>query len=110
MTVDPEFPDRPQHPDFWAMVAAVQRHDEAANAEAVLAEAGIDVGSLTYMARQRALRATQLGLVPDSKDDLILTMASVWFDAFLVGLSMGKERAVKQVLEEGSDGNRRGLK
>lgn len=109
MTVDPEFPDRPQHPDFWAMSRAVVSIDKEVDGgktvEQVLNEARIDTDSLVYMARQRALRMAQAFPNPDA--ELLARLASVWIDAFLAGLAVGDERAVTQVLEKGSDGNRR---
>ena len=113
MTVDPEFPNRPQHPDFWAMSRSVVERDRAVDESGdlgkVLDEANVDTDSLLYMARQRALRMIQNTPTPETDEELMVSMASLWMDAFLVGLDVGSEKAVTQVLEKGSDGNRRGI-
>lgn len=102
--VDPEFPDRPQHPDFWAMSRAVIEKDKEVDGgksiEQVLDEASIDTDSLIYMARQRSLMMARA--IPEATDETIARLASVWIDAFLTGLAVGDERA-----EKGTDGNRR---
>ena len=60
MTYDPNFPDRPQHPDFDVLSQAVIRTDGLADkgltVQDIFILAGLDFDSILYMAQQRALR------------------------------------------------------
>ena len=97
MEYDPAFPDRPQTEDFDLMLEAVLKLDGAADAgldpEDIFILAGIDSRSVTYMARQRALRAQQL---PDGD----LKTAAAWVDGFMLGLHVAR-------LRDSQDGSRR---
>lgn len=94
---DPDFPDRPQHPDFMAMSEVVRNNDTMLEGEGFNFEqfvnAQIDLDSLMYMARGRVwLAARERNELPSTGVELAEQM-SLWLDAFLVGLQLGKERA-----------------
>jgi hypothetical protein len=83
---DPDYPDRPPHQDYWRMVAAVNKTDAYAVEDGlalaeILAKVGVDQQSLTYMARQRALR---MGL--DLDLDQAAIAVTLWVDAFTAGM------------------------
>lgn len=107
--IDPNFPNRPQHPDFWDMVSAVTTLDEAGDAgtpiEQISARYGIDFDSLVYMANQRALRAEKLFV--NSPAPMQAKYSANFIDGFMAGVLVGQRKAVTQVLNEGDDGNRR---
>ena len=101
---DPQFPNRPQHVDFWRMAAAVKVNDhiaESGDMERLFAE--VDHRSLMYMAEQRALRAMDKFPEPD-----LTTMSSVWLDGFMAALRFAESRA-EAVFNEPApvEGNRR---
>lgn len=91
---DPRFPDRPQHPDFWKMVAAMNYLDGEAleggrSAEDILSQYA-DPASVAYLARQRMLRALGDGIM-----DPRAVALSLYVDAFALGcqFTMDKELA-----------------
>jgi hypothetical protein len=85
---DSNFPNRPDHPDFWLLSRLVCQLDERSDRGGpdefarILAEY-IDPASLTYMAEQRALRARLVG-APDM---------ALYFDAFVLGVAAERARA-----------------
>ncbi len=84
-----DFPDRPDHPDFWLMAECVQDVDEAADDGIALERiiGNVDINSLVYMASQRALRIK----VPGG-----LTLAHAaggWIDGFTAGINFQKRRS-----------------
>lgn len=103
---DPNFPDRPDHPDFWEMVDAVQEMDNLADSgegsiQAFFEVMGFDADSLAYMARQRGLRAVRV--FPDSGDQ-VRGMGASWMDGFMTAMVMMRHRqsAEVEVMLEGS--------
>lgn len=81
---DPQFPERPQHPDFHRLMDAVNYLDGESSegnrpAHEVAAEL-IDVDSLDYMAMQRAKMMSRLTGVP------VHVLASIWMDSFCAGV------------------------
>lgn len=95
---DPNFPDRPDHPDFWRLAAAVQDSDHEADSgqsvEDILARFA-DPASVRYMATQRAMRAmVALGNRATAKEvDAIIQ--STWLDAFTAGLRFQAQTAAQ---------------
>jgi len=79
---------RPDHPDFWKLSEVLLSMDAETDTpggfEKAVADANVDVASLTYVALQRARRA-YLG------DDPAVTMAfcAVWLDGFIAGQRYG---------------------
>lgn len=93
---DPQFPDRPDHADFWALAAVLQDFDSAADdgtSFARLASPVIDPESLVYMASQRAMRAAEL------TDGVQLKAA--WMDGFMAGALFQKRRGTVDPSAEG---------
>lgn len=90
---DPNYPERPNHPDFWVLSRIIIDQDKRAEGHAVPFEEMIarvvDVKSVTYMASQRALRAA--GAVVPSRYTLARLQA-VWLDAFLAGAAYQAEK------------------
>jgi hypothetical protein len=86
------FPNRPDHPDFWLMAECVQDVDAAADdgiaMERIIGK--VDMRSLAYMASQRALR---IKIPPGG-----LTVAAAgagWIDGFMAGVNFQKRRSVE---------------
>lgn len=96
MNPDPNFPDRPDHPDFWRLSAAVCGNDaEADNGKAVgdiIAEV-IDPASLYYMLKQRVMRAN--AMLPGGAEPGV-----EWLDGFMAGVRYAEASTAQ-------DGNRR---
>jgi len=89
---DPNFPDRPEHPDFWGLSEIITTMDDTADTKGphiVWQEDGVDITSLTYMARQRALRAKNLLVGATEKEKLTI----MWLDAFTAGLRFARKQA-----------------
>lgn len=84
------FPNRPDHPDFWLMAEIVQDLDAAADDRIALERilGPVDAASLAYMAEQRGLRAAMFL----SRDRMNLAMAAAWVDAFKAGMEFQKRR------------------
>ena len=81
---DPDFPDRPQHPDFHRLMEAVNYLDgettEGGRDAFEVASEVIDVESLVYMAVQRARRVSGVTGLPE------VPLASLYLDAFVTGV------------------------
>lgn len=109
-TMDPDVPYRPDHPDFWTLSRIINEMDDRSMEEEnsvsnVLVPVGVDPASVTYMARQRALRAEEQ--LEDAS--LYEKLAILWLDAFTAGALYAQEKAptVTQLLDESIDGSRR---
>lgn len=86
---DPDFPDRPQHRDYWRLVNAVNYFDGEAleggkDVDEIIGSM-IDTASVTYMARQRALRLAQATGLPEGP------AAGLWIDAFICGVKFQQD-------------------
>lgn len=90
---DPQFPNRPDHPDFWLMSKVVTQHDDLCDT-GTEEEGGfaktiqVDIASLGYMAGQRTKRA--IDLLQDNPVDGIKALphevgVMLWMDAFTAG-------------------------
>ena len=92
---------RPDHPDFVRLVEIINEQDDHATANltdsakyaAHLAHFA-DPESVTYMAMQRALRASYMG------GSMAGAMMTLWLDAFMAGY----QYAAAKPTEEGADG------
>lgn len=75
-----DFPDRPDHPDFWKLSEIVLQLDGRAMEDesdfASTLASMMDPKSLCYMARQRAMRLLERGLV---------SLTSLYIDGFAAG-------------------------
>lgn len=82
---DPQFPNRPDHPDFWMISQALIDTDAQAEGKqetfADLVGRYVDPESLTYAATQRALRMTG----PAGDPAMRRAFATLWMDAFVAG-------------------------
>ena len=87
----PDFPGRPDHPDFWLLSQAVLDQDGQADAgqpvDDILARR-IDPDSAVYMAMQRALR-----IDPASQQQL----AAAWIDGLLIGMAFQYLKAAQDI-------------
>jgi hypothetical protein len=99
---DEQHPDRPTHPDFLKLAQIVTQFDDLADKGMDLMDVailkGLDMASLVYMAKQRALRAkTAYNPVdfPNSNEET--RMAASWLDGFMAGQDFG---ATKTKIEE----------
>jgi hypothetical protein len=89
---DPRFPDRPQHPDFWRLVSAVNYLDGEATegdrpTQDILAQY-VDGDSLVYLAQQRFLRALEAMGDDLNVQDFGLVL---YMDAFCLGVQFTRE-------------------
>jgi hypothetical protein len=86
---DPDFPDRPQHPDFHRLMGVVAYLDgeatEGGRDSLQVAGEVVDVDSLVYMALQRARRAAALTGLPEQ------VLAAVYLDGFVAGARFESE-------------------
>jgi hypothetical protein len=89
MFVDPRFPNRPQHPNFWAMVEAVNYLDGQAGEGGVpppeIVRQFVDPESLLYLANQRVLRGAEVRPELLTDIDLRAMCMALWVDAFALG-------------------------
>ena len=87
----PDFPGRPDHPDFWLLSQAVLDQDGQADVgqpvDDILARR-IDPDSAVYMAMQRALR-----IDPASQPQL----AAAWIDGLLIGMAFQYLKAAQDI-------------
>ena len=88
MFLDPRFPDRPQHPDFWRLIEVILRLDGevtegARPIDEVMAET-VDSGSLIYAAKQRAL------MLANGSPEGMAVLTALWAEAFLAGAEFQK--------------------
>lgn len=97
MAKDPLYPDRPDHPDFWALSRAVIALDEAAeerNSDSAWIEVlakYVNPESLFYVIDQRWLR-----LVNDPRTHTAQkanVMKAAWIDGFIAAMKFMEERA-----------------
>jgi hypothetical protein len=92
---DPRFPQRPQHPDFWAIVDAVNHLDARATEDKqplpqILNElVDVDEESLTYIATMRAIKAVELLHLPSRFES---ALASTFINAFSTGVLFQRNR------------------
>lgn len=95
-----QFPNRPNHPDFWRLSEIVLQLDAAVLEDGVTVdsevEKEIDVASLNYMAEQTALRVLQVlvdqvppplrpAVVPGMMQELVPLIDAAWKSGFVVG-------------------------
>jgi hypothetical protein len=111
---DPAHPDRPQHEDFWKMSEIVRRTDALADQTEELdfldmTLAGVDVGSVQYMARQRVERAVSRIPFPTDQEARRAEDYAAYMDGFLLGYQLAKKNApqIQQLLDESIDGQHR---
>lgn len=76
---NPEFPNRPDHPDFRSLSLVVQSMDATSQDIQATITKYIDEQTLIYMAVQRALRITLID------NDFLTTMPALYMDGFLAG-------------------------
>lgn len=87
-----DFPNRPDHPDFWLMAEVVQDLDAAADdgmsADRIVSD--LDMASVAYMASQRGLRAYQLPI-----DGWTTKLSAAWLEAFVMGVMYQRRKDQK---------------
>lgn len=82
---------RPDTPEFWDIVTAVQDLDSAADdGTSIERLVSVDMPTLAYVARQRALR---LGSRSPA-------MAAMWIDGFAAGRLYAQQQAKKETTDE----------
>ena len=89
---EPNFPGRPDHPDFWVLSQVIIDQDSRSDNQTIpfgdrIAQV-VDPDSLVYMAKQRALRI----LGPNASRGQLARLASVWLDAFMAGAAYQVEK------------------
>ena len=104
---DPRFPDRPTHPDFARLSAAVLVNDARADAgEDVPAIFEADGDSLVYMVEQRMHTAFGFGvhMIPEGMQTM---MQALFIDGFTVGIQF-ERRGGPRPAETGNAGDKEG--
>lgn len=102
MATDPNYPDRPDHPDFWKISEALIAMDKWAETDMPLDQTiGVDPRSVLYAAAQRAQRA--YSTITQFKNTLSMGKL-LWMDGFAAGIYYAKIQATKNAE---TDGNRR---
>jgi hypothetical protein len=99
---DPDFPVRPDHPDFWLLSQAVIGQDaQAEGGQPVPDILGriIDPASAVYMARQRALR-----LLGWTSPDPEMQLTAAWIDGLLAGMAFRHLKAAADIEQWASGG------
>jgi hypothetical protein len=95
-----QFPNRPEHPDFWRLVDVINYLDgetsEGGRPLEAITDEYVDTESMVYLAKQRALRAiTQLIGLGHFSDEgrVIIEMAltSAEMDGFVAGARFERE-------------------
>lgn len=91
------FPNRPDHPDFWLLAEIVQDFDSAADDGTQfdrLVKPIVDVESLTYVAEQRVLRMQMAinPLIAQSPAAQSAKIGGAWIDGFVAGALFQKRR------------------
>lgn len=89
MKLGPRFPNRPDHPDFWAMSRTVLAHDDDQTDIGEIIARYVDPESAVYMAEQRATRCAAEDRLPLW---LLPTLAAVWIDGFITGVAVERDR------------------
>jgi hypothetical protein len=87
--IDPRFPDRPQHEDWYLLSEVIQENDakaEQASAD-VFGIAGVDQASAIYAIKQRYLRMTAV-----DRDPAVVGMG-LWLDGFAAGVAFNQRRS-----------------
>jgi hypothetical protein len=90
-----DFPNRPDHPDFWLMAECVQDVDAAADDGIALERiiGKVDMESLAYVASLRALR---MKFRPgDPRAGTTAAIGAVWIDGFIAGVNFQKRRSLQ---------------
>jgi hypothetical protein len=84
-------PNRPEHPDLWRLVEIILRTDGAAEAGEKIVRTRLaraaDLGSLRYLALQRAKRVRQIAA--DHGWPPVRALNTAWLDGFLAGHALG---------------------
>lgn len=85
---DPDYPDRPQHPDYWRLSEVLHKMDGDSTeggkpADEIIASFA-DPDSVAYAARQRSLMMQKMTGIPAE------VLEVVWLDAFTAGVSFEK--------------------
>lgn len=94
------FPNRPDHADFWLLAEIVQDFDSAADDGTKfdrLVAPIVDIPSLTYVAEQRALRMQMADnpLIVQSAQTRMIKLQAAWIDGFVAGASFHKRKGGK---------------
>ena len=100
---DPRFPNRPDHPDFWAMSDIVRENDEVWSSRYKERVAQyVDRESLRYIAWNRA------GSVPGADPQMQALIASGIMDGFMLGCAyMERPRSLTVTGDFAPDGEHR---
>lgn len=97
---DPQFPARPQHPDFWTLSEVAIVNDDkselaGSRIDRIVGEV-VDFESLLYVARHRASRISG---DPEVTSRVIAAM----FDGFMLGSGFEKRRGTVTVVGDSDD-------
>lgn len=84
-------PKRPQHPDFWELMEIILGNDAAAEEDNDMIRArlgrAVDLNSVHYIARQRALLTNKVA--KERHWPLPRALNAAWLDGFLAGHQLG---------------------
>ncbi len=102
---DPDFPNRPMHPDFARLSAASIRMDELSKTGSPPEVIGIDPDSLLYGLANRMGAALSDPIV--SMMPIEVQVQGAWLDGFAVGIEYQK-RGGSSPIETGNTGDKEG--
>lgn len=111
---DPLFPDRPDHPDFWALSEIIVANDKHTdNGGDPFEIIDCDEHSMLYMARQRGMRVARFlresGRITEPDDGPTISQhAATWVDAFAAGLALGKKKSESTITVDDSQHRTKG--
>ena len=109
---DSDFPERPDHPDYWLIAGLTTRNDQIAEqgpreGKSILdavGATGTDHKSVMYSSIMRAMKLASE--IPEERklskrENKVTFGAALWMDGFLVGTELARKRAEVQDLEQG---------
>lgn len=100
-----EFPDRPTHEDFARLSAILAERDAALDSKAESLEQRVsgyvDIDSLVYVAKQRAMRLLKITTGDEAREKFeeITHYIAVYIDSFLLGAAYERAKNYEQQLD-----------
>ena len=106
LPADPDFPERPTHPDFARLSHAVTHMDDSADKHAGTEElipdfTGVDKDSLMYMLLQRDVRHKRASKEAALAGSIAPTaMPVAWLDGFMLGVEFARRGGHRDTFDQ----------